>query len=78
MSKKAEDVNPGARSLKQPVPRPLPAPLSDVATDVGRIEEVAHKAQMTEVLYRLRRAKLAWMRGAGSTKTTQSSKVEFL
>ena len=62
----------------QSVPRPRPAPLSDVAADFGRIEAVAQRGQMTEVLHLLRRAKLAWMRGAGSRKTKQSSIEEFL
>ena len=73
-----EDKNFSGDKENQPVLRPRPAPLSDVAAEFGRIEELAHRGQMTEVLYHLRKAKLAWMRGAGSRKTTQNCIVEFL
>ena len=67
-----DDKNSSGDEENQPVPRPRPAPLSDVAAEFDRIEGLAHRGQMTEVLHHLRKAKLAWMRGAGSRKTTQT------
>ena len=62
----------------QPVLSPRPPPYTDVAMQFGDLEGIAERCSMAGVSYHLRRAKLPWVSEAGSNKTKQTCKADFV